>query len=176
MGVIDSVTGFVATAGKNVFETIVDAVDRFVHTRDEAEQVKRELRKLEADYRESEQRFRVQLQQQLLAREREIERTIRDEMNARKSVMLAELNQGDRYTRRARPTIIYAGLVLIGLELFGLRPLILGMIGASPSVIDGSNSIFTSFLYVWGAVAGVYTIGRSSEKLGAVRRQVQGQS
>ena len=166
MSVLDTVTGFFGGVGKNIFIAIADTVDRFVQTKDEASQVKQELLKLQNDYLESERQFRLKLQQQLLEREREIEQTVRAELDARKTIMLAELNQGDLYTKRARPTILYAGLVLIGFEVFGLRPLILSSISASPDIISGSKEIFTNFLYVWGAVAGVYTIGRSTEKFG----------
>lgn len=169
MGLIETVTGFVGNAGSNIFETVIDTVDRFVHTRDEAESVKSEIRRLQADYLNSERRFRLQLHEQLVERDKMIEATIRAELDARKSIMLAELHQGDRYTKRARPTILYAGLVMVAIELFGIRPFILNHMRATETIVTGSEQIFQTFLWVWAGVAGVYTIGRSAEKFGKTR-------
>lgn len=72
------------------------------------------------------------------------------EIQAKERIMVAELQQGDPFTKRARPSIIYTGLVA--------------------AVIDGIAAIdFTmppDFWYVWGGVCGVYVLGRTAEKKG----------
>lgn len=102
-------------------------------------------------------------------------------IKAQRDVIVAELEQGDKFTKRARPTIVYAGLgavvfnyVLVpfvnriaewitlargaGLEAFG---------GLSPLDLPAD------FWYVWGGVCAVYAIGRTAEKRGA-RDQIIG--
>lgn len=88
----------------------------------------------------------------------------KDLLNAQASVVTAELQQDDKYTKRARPTVIYAGLVLIFLEMFGVRMAILSLISSSIEVVQASNTIVMSFLAAWGGVVGMYTFGRTQEK------------
>ena len=96
-------------------------------------------------------------------------------VSASKEVIVAELQQGDNYTKRARPSIIYIGLgaivfnhVLIpfinriiewviifqGKELTEIAQL-------TPLNLPGE------FWYVWGGVCSVYALGRTAEKRGA---------
>jgi len=71
------------------------------------------------------------------------------EIGAKERVMVAELQQGDAFTKRARPSIVYAGLF-----------------GAFVDAIEYIDFSFpTDFWYVWGSVCGVYAIGRSVEKV-----------
>jgi hypothetical protein len=61
-------------------------------------------------------------------------------------------------------------LIFILIEVFGLRHLILEAIADNgahlQALLDSSDSIFKAFLYAWGGVLGVYSIGRSAEKRG----------
>ncbi len=74
---------------------------------------------------------------------------ISGEIGAKERIMVAELQQGDKYTKRARPTIVYVGL--------------------AGALIDAINYIdFTlpqQFWIAWGGVVGVYGIGRTFEKI-----------
>lgn len=82
---------------------------------------------------------------------------------------MAELQQGVRYTKRARPTVIYVGLLFILLELFGIRHIVLDQLelgGNALNIIQGSDAIFKTFLAAWAGVVGVYAVGRSMEKRG----------
>jgi len=99
-------------------------------------------------------------------KQEEIERTIRTELDAKKAVLVAELNQGDKYTKRARPTVVYLGLVFILMELLGLRLMLLNKMGISENIIINSNDVFANFMYAWAGVIGAYSIGRSVEKSG----------
>ena len=82
---------------------------------------------------------------------------------------MAELQQGDRYTKRARPTVIYVGLLFILLELFGIRHIVLDQLELGENalnIIQGSDAIIKTFLAAWAGVVGVYAVGRSMEKRG----------
>jgi len=79
--------------------------------------------------------------------------------------MIAELNQSDKYTKRARPTVVYFGLVFIFLEILGVRIILLNHFGAADLVSD-STSVLQFFFTAWGGVVGVYAAGRSMEKRG----------
>ena len=84
---------------------IAKAADRFIETPDE----KRE--------------FTLAVETLLQKRDSEVEQTIRAELGAKERVLVAELNQGDNYTKRARPTVVYAGLLFIGIN-YVLFPII----------------------------------------------------
>lgn len=97
--------------------------------------------------------LRAKFEEILQKRDAEVELTIRAELDAQKEIIVAELNQGDTYTKRARPTIIYVGLLLALLNytvlpLFGKPGL-----GVPPD-----------FWFVWGGVAGWYVHSRSADK------------
>ena len=69
--------------------------------------------------------------------EGELEETYRKELDARQEIIKAEMAQGDLYTKRARPTIVYAGMLFIFL-VYVLVPVIAYISGASemPKTID----------------------------------------
>lgn len=82
-------------------------------------------------------------------------------IGAKERVMVAELKQDDAFTKRARPSIVYVGLIAAVIDAIG--------------TIDFSMP--ADFWYVWGGVCGVYAIGRSAEKRGngnAVTRAITG--
>lgn len=72
-----------------------------------------------------------------------------------KEIILAELAQDDRYTKRMRPTIGYAGLVIIFWN-YGIAP------HFGLNIIEFPEA----FWWAWGGVVGVYAVGRSMEKMG----------
>jgi len=76
-------------------------------------------------------------------------------------VMKAELSQGDNYTKRARPTIVYAGLIFICL-IHVIFPIIAYISkGKVPAL-----SLPSDFWYVWGGVCSVWMVGRTVERRG----------
>ena len=79
--------------------------------------------------------------------------------------MVAELDQGDNYTKRARPTIAYAGLAFILLDHV-LLPYISFFSGREVPDI----TLPADFWYVWGAVCSVWAIGRTMEKRGSMSK------
>jgi len=84
---------------------------------------------------------------------------VRDEIKA--EVMKAELSQGDAYTKRARPTVVYMGLVFI-LLVHVLFPITSFFFGREMPEI----SLPTEFWYTWGGVCSVWIIGRTVERTG----------
>ena len=166
MGFFDKILGFFSGSAGGVIDTITDAVDKFVTTDEEKRKLKHELLKIQEEQLQNERNFRMQMEKLVQEREAEIEHTIRAELDAKKEILIAELNQGDKYTKRARPTVVYAGLVFILLEIFGLRHIILDSLGVAQTVITSSDEIFSTFLIAWASVVGVYSVGRSVEKRG----------
>ncbi len=80
---------------------------------------------------------------------------------SQKAIIVAEMSQGDAYTKRARPTIVYAGLVFVILNY--IVPTYMGFFAnkAVPEV-----PIPADFWWVWGGVCGTWIVGRSMERRG----------
>jgi hypothetical protein len=133
---------------------------------------------------EEKQQFKLELQQVLMARESEIEQTIRTNLEAKERILVAELQQGDSYTKRARPTVVYFGLLMIALNYF-LLPAVVMISGNSDklencdtktrddSVVEKScerETLFPlpqEFWVAWGGIVATWAVGRSFEKSSA---------
>ena len=83
-------------------------------------------------------------------------------------IMVAELNQDDRFTKRARPMIVYMGLLFMA-----INHVFFPCVSWAVQAINGADNIMlpiitlpTEFWYVWGGVCGIYVLGRSAEKRG----------
>lgn len=87
---------------------------------------------------------------------------------AQRDVMVEELRQGDPYTKRARPTIVYAGLAFIFLVHVALP--VAGWLSVilrdRPLPEAPPLSLPAEFWWAWTGVCGVYAIGRTLEKRG----------
>ena len=103
----------------------------------------------------------LQMQEILEKREIEVEKTVRAEMEAKERIIVAELQQSDLFTKRARPSILYAGLVFIG-----LNHVISPVVAAFSNVQIPALSLPSEFWYSWSAICMTYSIGRSTEKRG----------
>ena len=101
----------------------------------------------------------------LQKRDAEIEETIRTELQAKERVLVAELTQGDSYTKRARPTVVYAGLTFILIN-YCIIPAIQSLAGVLVKPFD----LPTEFWVGWSGIVATWTIGRSAEKRGARNR------
>jgi len=86
---------------------------------------------------------------------------------SRRDIIVAELNQGDNYTKRARPTIVYGGLVFIGLV-----HVVFPMLKAFFQIDTPEISLPSEFWWTWGGVTGAYSLGRSAEKRGVKNKLV----
>ena len=91
----------------------------------------------------------------------------RDRVKA--EVMKAELSQGDTYTKRARPTVVYLGLLFIFLVHVAFP--IAAFFSGKP--MPAALSLPTEFWYTWGGVCSVWMIGRTMERQGAASGVIQ---
>lgn len=168
---------FITGNAASVVEQVESAVDEYFYTDEEKskdkaniegkrEKFKLKMLEINRQVLQNEQNFKFEVEKIISEREQQIHDTYRAEINASKDVIVAELRQSDLYTKRARPTVIYAGLVFILLELFGIRVAVLQYFQATPAIITSSTDILNSFFYAWGAVTGAYALGRSAEKRG----------
>jgi hypothetical protein len=121
--------------------------------------------------KEEKQEFKLEMQSRLMQKEKELEETYRTELESRADIIKSEMAQGDRFTKRARPTIIYGGLISIFI-VYVLVPVIAYMAGASPDDMPGIT-LPDEFWWAWGTVVSVYGAGRSVEKIGVVNRATQ---
>jgi len=102
----------------------------------------------------------IQIEQMLEQRETAL-------IDMQRSVITAEMAQGDNYTKRARPSIVYFGLLSIGLVhvlLPVLAWLILTLMG-KPIELPAIQ-LPEQFWLTWGGVCSIWMIGRSAEKRG----------
>lgn len=137
---------------------------------------------------EEKQQFKLELQKALLQRDSEIEQTIRKNLEAKERILVAELQQGDNYTKRARPTVVYFGLLMIALNYF-LLPAGLLLSGnkdlltlcKSSSEENQSQKLEDcerttlfplpeEFWVAWGGIVATWAVGRSYEKSNSSNR------
>jgi len=83
-------------------------------------------------------------------------------LDAQKAIIVSEMQQADEYTKRARPTLVYAGLLFIFL---------VHVVFPIAAFFAGKNmpnlSLPAEFWWAWTGVCGIWIVGRSAEKRGA---------
>lgn len=129
----------------DLIKQVGDVADRFITTDAEKQQ------------------FKLQMQNLVQQRHTEMEQTLRTNLEAKERILVAELTQGDAYTKRARPTVVYAGLAFIGIN-YVLVPIIGQLFG------DGHMQPFElpmEFWAGWSGIVATWSLGRSYEKRGA---------
>jgi hypothetical protein len=132
----------------DVVDSVSNVVDRFTLSKEEK------------------QEFKLEMQSRMMQLESQLEETYRKELDARQEIIKAELAQGDKYTKRARPTIVYSGLAFIFL-VYVIVPVVAYISGANkmPDI-----QLPGEFWWAWGTVVGVYGVGRSAEKMGITNK------
>jgi hypothetical protein len=115
--------------------------------------------------KEEKQEFKMQMESKMMQFEQELQETYRTELESRAEIIKTELSQGDKFTKRARPTIIYSGLLFIFI-VHVIVPIISGLNGGEIMEITLPNE----FWWAWGTVVSVYGAGRSAEKFGAANK------
>lgn len=153
--ITDGIKGIFSSGVSTLIEKGGAVVDRFIQSPDEKAKVKEEMAKI--------------LTEQL----RILEKGIGEEMNAKKEIMIAELQQGDLFTKRARPWVVYGGLIMIGVNHVVL-PFIFAVLGIWFTLPE--NLKFTlpgEFWAAWGSVVSVWSLGRSLERRGASNKLIQ---
>lgn len=88
-------------------------------------------------------------------------------IDSQKSIIVSEMQQSDNYTKRARPTLVYAGLFFIFLAhvLFPIAAFFTNK--PTPAI-----TLPTEFWWAWSGVCGVWVLGRSAEKRGRAGKLV----
>lgn len=109
----------------------------------------------------------MQIQQMLEARESAV-------LDTQKAVMVAEMNQTDPFTKRARPSIVYFGMAAIGLVhvLLPMLAWIILSLGGKPLANMPNIQLPVEFWYTWGGVCSIWIVGRSAEKRGSTDQLV----
>ena len=87
--------------------------------------------------------------------------------NAKRDIIVAELQQGDTYTKRARPTVVYGGLLILTINHIVL-PWIAFFSGMEVPKIE----IPAVFWGGWSGIVMTWSIGRSAEKRGMQNKMI----
>ena len=69
-------------------------------------------------------KFELEMETLLQKATAELEQTMRAELQTKERILVAELNQGDNYTKRARPTVVYGGLGFIAIN-YVIAPIVM---------------------------------------------------
>lgn len=98
------------------------------------------------------------------ARDNAMAQTLQSELESRARIIEAEMAQGDTFTKRARPSVVYSGLLMFFLE-FGIRAwlVIHGQPMPEGTIMPGA------LIAGWTTVTGVWAVGRSAEKIAKTR-------
>lgn len=88
-------------------------------------------------------------------------------LGAQKEVLVAELQQGDVWTKRARPSVIYLGLMFIFIVHVAFPILAFYTRETVPNL-----SLPEEFWWAWCGICSTWVIGRSFEKGGAKSRAI----
>lgn len=88
-----------------------------------------------------------------------LESSIVQQLKSREGIIRAEMAQGDRYTKWARPTVVYSGILLIF-----LTSVILPMVGFYTGREVPALVVPQVFWGGWTIVISVWSTGRTSEK------------
>jgi len=113
-----------------------------------------------ADNETKKQLAQAEIEKMISTRDQQVMMNVKD-------VIVAEMQQGDNFTKRARPTIVYAGLAFIFLTeiFFPLASWVVLCFGKDLPV-PPRLILPTDFWYIWGGVCSVWMVGRSLEKKG----------
>lgn len=95
-------------------------------------------------------------------------------LDAQKGIIVAEMQQSDLFTKRARPSIVYFGLIAIGLVhvLLPMLAWIILMWTGQPLDNMPDIELPSQFWMTWGGVCSIWIIGRSAEKRGITGKAV----
>jgi len=109
---------------------------------------------------EQKAKAQIQLQEMLQQRENTV-------IDAQKSIIVAEMQQSDNFTKRARPSLVYAGLLFIFLV-----HVVLPMFAFFCNRPVPELSLPGEFWASWATVVGIWSLGRSAEKRGTTGKIV----
>ena len=84
--------------------------------------------------------FEIKLEALLQRRDSEIEQTMRQELQAKERILVAELTQGSTYTKAARPSVVYYGLFAIFAN-YTLLPCVQWLSGEAPQPLRAAHRV-----------------------------------
>lgn len=134
----------------DVVESVGNVLDKFTLSKQEKEDIK------------------LEMHSRLMQVERDLEETYRKELETRADIVKTELAQGDKFTKRARPTIIYTGLLFV--FIVHLLVPVIAYISGTPEANMPDINLPEEFWWAWGTVVGIYGAGRSAEKYGIANK------
>lgn len=140
----------------NIGKGIADIVDKFKLTPDEKAQ------------------FELQMETLLQKATSELEQTMRTELQAKERILVAELTQGDSYTKRARPTVVYGGLVFIAIN-YVLAPILMWFaiqVSGVQMPEFPTLDLPPEFWYGWSGIVATWTVSRTMERRGVANNLV----
>lgn len=132
MGILTNILG---SGLKEIITTVSGVVDEFTLSPEEKARLNQEMQRL------------------VLEQFTAVEASVQARFAMVKDIIAAEMAQGDNFTKRARPTVVYVGLVLFLIQV--LAQLFAGL----PHI-----EIPVDFTIAWASIVGVWSIGRSFEK------------
>lgn len=111
---------------------------------------------------------RLKLEQVISERLSAIERSVQARYEMVTKLIQAEMASGDNYTKRARPTLVYFGMLMIFVN-YVLVPIIQTVTDSPVAAFD----LPTEFWVAWGGTVGIWSAGRSMERLGQRNKVTQ---
>lgn len=108
--------------------------------------------------KEEKEEFKLKFAGLANEQERQIQETIRQKDKSTAQIITAEVQQDDKYTKRARPTVIYVGILLI-IWAYAVIPVLNNQFDW-----EIAHEIPNFFWQAWAAIVSVYAGGRSLEK------------
>jgi len=143
--------GGILKGGSSIIKSVGDVVDEFNLSGEEKQQFKQKFEELQQK------------------RDSEMEQTLRQELQTKERVLVAELTQGDNYTKRARPTVVYMGLFFIFFNYCAAPMMQTFLADTAIQAFDLPVGFWTA----WGGIVGSWSIARSAERIG-FRNRVTG--
>ena len=105
--------------------------------------------------------LKIKLEKIISSRDAQLQASIRKELEAKERIIVAEMNQGDKWTKRARPMVVYAGLIMIA-YIYCIVPTLKIVFKIEMPDITLPSEFWMSF----STVISVWSVGRSFEKFG----------
>jgi len=104
----------------------------------------------------------AKLEKVIQGQRHDIEETIRLGVSTRADIIKSEMAQGDKFTKRARPAVVYWGMLLIT-----VREVVVWVKDVPPPPLPAE------FWWAWTGVVSVWFVARTADKRGAVSEKLQ---
>lgn len=137
MGILANI--FKGTAG-TVVKEIAGAIDEYKLTKEERAELE------------------LKTQEIILGHFSTLQNSVQARYAAVRGIIEAEMQQGDAFTKRARPMVVYVGLALFVVEYLAGWLCTANGWPVPPKINE-------EFIFAWAGVVGVWSLGRSYEKV-----------